>query len=301
MPIQWLPHRLRGVNLAAVALLTASVGCTWQLPWPPHGGTNSTLPNSPHLGLGNPSDASAQPDNYLLLRPQYALSYNRTKGIPNWASWQLEAAAIGNTPRQENFQPDEQLPPSWPRVQSKTYSGSGYDRGHLVPARDRSDTVANSAATFVMTNVLPQAPDNNQGPWERLESYCRDLAQQGKRLHILAGGYGQQKMLPGKPQVAVPSHLWKVVVVTDANQGGRSPSTHLLQLAPTTRVIAVIIPNTQGILQVDWRNYRTTVRTIEAKTGYNLLSHLPDDLEQQLETQTDQIWDQQTPRHRDRK
>jgi hypothetical protein len=42
------------------------------------------LPNAPqtdsspqiHLTMGNPSQADTRPDNYLLLRPQYALSYN---------------------------------------------------------------------------------------------------------------------------------------------------------------------------------------------------------------------------------
>ena len=52
--------------------------------------TNSPTPSSVHLSLGNPSGADANnPNNYLMIKPQYALSYNRDKGIPNWVSWQL--------------------------------------------------------------------------------------------------------------------------------------------------------------------------------------------------------------------
>ncbi|MHC5833623.1 MAG: DNA/RNA non-specific endonuclease, partial [Nostoc sp.] len=65
---------------------------------------------SVNLLLGNPSGANASvttPDNYLIVRPQYALSYNRSKGIPNWASWQLNKSWLGNTDRQNNFRPDD--------------------------------------------------------------------------------------------------------------------------------------------------------------------------------------------------
>ena len=52
-----------------------------------------SVPPSPalpeHLTLGNPSGATtdeALPSNYLLQKPQYALSYHRDRGIPNWVS-----------------------------------------------------------------------------------------------------------------------------------------------------------------------------------------------------------------------
>jgi len=57
---------------------------------------------SVHLTLGNPSDATedvTNKDNFLMVKPQYALSYNDTKGGPNWVSWHLQASDIGNEPR----------------------------------------------------------------------------------------------------------------------------------------------------------------------------------------------------------
>ncbi|MBR8838821.1 MAG: DNA/RNA non-specific endonuclease [Stigonema ocellatum SAG 48.90 = DSM 106950] len=72
-----------------------------------------------HLTLGNPSNAIASvssPDNYLMIKPQYALSYNRSKGTPNWVSWELNKSYLGGVDRQNNFRPDNTLPAGWGRV-----------------------------------------------------------------------------------------------------------------------------------------------------------------------------------------
>ncbi|MHC5915238.1 MAG: DNA/RNA non-specific endonuclease [Nostoc sp.] len=55
-----------------------------------------------NLLLGNPSGAMAlvgTPDNYLLVKPQYVVSYNNSKGTPNWVSWQLNKSWLGTTDR----------------------------------------------------------------------------------------------------------------------------------------------------------------------------------------------------------
>ncbi len=44
---------------------------------------------SEHLILGNPSNATsdvANYNNYLMVKPQYVLSYKRDRGIPNWVA-----------------------------------------------------------------------------------------------------------------------------------------------------------------------------------------------------------------------
>src|SRR2546423_13195528 len=57
--------------------------------------TARRAPVSPNATLGNPSDATADSknkNNYLLVKPQFVLSYNNDKGEPNWVSWHLQAA-----------------------------------------------------------------------------------------------------------------------------------------------------------------------------------------------------------------
>ncbi|MBD0347353.1 MAG: DNA/RNA non-specific endonuclease [Coleofasciculus sp. Co-bin14] len=240
-------------------------------------------PRSVHLTLGNLSNASTiNANNYLLQKPQYSLSYNNDKGIPNWVSWQLNKSWMGDAPRQNDFRPDDTLPAGWYRVKPTDYTNSGYDRGHMTPSEDRTKKVADNSATFLMTNIIPQAPDNNQGPWARLESYCRDLVKkEGKELYIISGGYGTKGTINGK--VSVPANTWKVIVVLDRpGQGVRGITT-------STRVIAVNMPNSNGIRAVNWKTYRTTVRQIESKTRYNFLSNVPIAVQNAIETRVDAL------------
>src|SRR5205807_8272183 len=88
------------------------------------------------------------------------------------------------------FSPDPLLPRSIAHVTSHDYDGSGFDRGHMCPAKDRSASQADCDATFYLTNVVPQSPNSNQKAWERLESYCRELARQGYDLSIVSGPHG---------------------------------------------------------------------------------------------------------------
>jgi endonuclease G, mitochondrial len=235
-----------------------------------------------HLTLGNPSQASTAAHNYLLQRSQYALSYNNTKHIPNWVSWQLNLLWLGNVPRSDDFRPDEALPTGWYRVKATDYNNSGFDRGHLTPAADRSDTVANNSATFLMTNILPQAPDLNRGPWEKLESDCRKLVRSGKELYIIAGGYGDRGSVgQGNARITIPERLWKVVVVLDKRGLG------LAGVTVKTRVIAVDMPNIQGIEEMGWKTYQVTARQVEKKTGYNFLANVPQAIQDVIETRID--------------
>lgn len=241
-------------------------------------------PTSVHLTPGNPSNASTiNSNNYLLQKSQYALSYNKSKGIPNWVSWQLNKSWMGDVPRQNDFRPDDKLPSGWYRVKPTDYTNSGYNRGHMTPSEDRTKKVADNSATFLMTNIIPQAPDNNQGPWNNLESYCRDLVKkQGKELYIISGGYGSKGTI-ADGKVSIPANTWKVIMVLD------KPGLGVKGVTTKTRVIAVIMPNSDGIRNVNWKTYRTTVRQIESKTGYNFLSSVPISVQNAIETRVDDL------------
>src|SRR4051794_28153310 len=61
---------------------------------------------SPHLILGNPSGATQETsnrDNYLLVKPYFALSYNDSNGTPNWVSWRVTPSDLGEAPRKQMF------------------------------------------------------------------------------------------------------------------------------------------------------------------------------------------------------
>lgn len=233
-----------------------------------------------YLKFGNPSGAaSADANNYLMINPYYALSYNRSRGTANWVSWTVTRADIGDVERANDFRPNPDLPQGFPRITPTDYTGSGYDRGHLCPSKDRSNDAAANSATFLMTNMVPQAPDSNQGVWKNLEDYSRDLVEKGSDIYVAAGVIGEKGKLKNK--VTIPASMWKIILVLP---DGLEDTESLSQNA---RMIAVEIPNTSGIRNDDWRKYRTTVRRLEQKTGLNFLSNLPANVQDPLETKMD--------------
>lgn len=232
-----------------------------------------------HLTMGNPSNATADvdnPGNYLMTKPQYVLSYHRDNGRPNWVSWHLDTTWMGSAPRQDDFRPDTSLPAGWYQVLQTDYSGSGFDRGHHTPSADRTSSIPDNSATFFMTNMMPQAPDNNQGPWEQLESYCRTLANAGNELYIIMGGAGTGgtgsmggvTMTVANGHVTVPAFTWKVIIVMPVGDND------VARVNKNTRTIAVVMPNTQGIRTNPWRMYRVSVDTVEGLTGHNFFSNV---------------------------
>lgn len=240
--------------------------------------------NNPNLLLGNPSNAApsvASTDNYLMVKPQYVMSYNNKTHAANWVSWQLNKSWIGATDRQDNFRPDDALPDAWYKVRPNDYTGSGYDRGHIAPSADRTRNEADNSATFLMTNMMPQVPELNRGVWGDLEEYCRELVRAGKELYIVAGPMGKQGAIGKTEKIAVPAKTWKVIVVLDRQGLG------LQGVTANTRTIAVMMPNDASVKGKGWKNFRVSVKQVERETGLNFLSNVPSQVQQVIESKAD--------------
>jgi len=254
--------------------------------------TTPPAPHDPaeHLVMGNPNGATADvafPDNYLMMKLQYALSYNNTRRIPNWTSWHLDSTWRGSAARQDDFRNDTTLPPGFNQVQGTDYSGSGFDRGHMCPSADRTSSVPDNSATFLMTNMVPQAPGNNQGPWAALENYLRTFLP-GSELYIVSGGTGiggtgsgggTTNVLPSG--VTVPQKTWKVVLILPVGDND------LTRVDAGTRTIAVIMPNIDSIRSDQWQKYLSTVDQVEALTGYDFFSNVDPSIQSAIESKLD--------------
>ncbi|HAS46271.1 MAG TPA: DNA/RNA non-specific endonuclease [Microscillaceae bacterium] len=256
--------------------------------------TIDPLPQNPsevHIALGNPSNAQADinmPTNYLIPKDEFVLAYNRDRGQANWVSWHLDNTWRGSAERQDDFRPDIEVPQEWYRVTQNDYRSSGFDQGHLCPSADRTRSTLVNSATFVMTNMIPQAPSNNRETWRQLEEYCRDLVEAGNELYIIAGGYGQggtgsnggvtNDIANGN--VVVPSNTWKVILVLP------NGNDDLVRINNNTRVIAVDMPNTQSIAN-DWGQYRVSVDALEQATGLDFFSLLSADIQEAIEAKVD--------------
>lgn len=272
--------------------------------------SNDNPPNPPdppeipadndHLLLGNPTNAkpvATEPYNYLKDYTYYKISYNKNRGIPTWVAWHLQSEDKGSTPRQDDFRPDTQLPSGWFQVQSNTYSGSGFDRGHNCPSADRTSSVPANSSTFFMTNMIPQAPNFNQGPWAGLEDFVRDnLVGTNNEAYILMGNYGNggygsngEASSIANGNVSVPRKVWKVVLVIPKS------NNDLSRISSNSTVLVVDMPNdnrlysTSGAGRDAWINYSTTIDRLEDSsalygTPLNLFTNIPENIRGALKT-----------------
>jgi endonuclease G, mitochondrial len=243
-----------------------------------------------NIRFGIPAPSRAEPSDreaFLITRPQYTLSYNARTRTPNWVCWQLCQEDLGKSQRGA-FVPDPLLPKSFAHVTSHVYDGSGFDRGHMCPAQDRSAVQADMDATFYTTNIVPQAPHCNQRGWERLEAYCRDLTKEGHVLWIASGPAGvggegkegvKKEISHAGLEVTVPAKVWKVILVLP--RAAARPTRG-------SRTIAVIMPNTQEV-DYEWAQYRVNVAEVEKLTGCRFWPTLPDDLAADLKGKTDEV------------
>lgn len=245
-----------------------------------------------NMAMGNPSGAvtnSAYPNNYLMVKTQFTLAYNNSRGTPAWVAWHISPEWDGNAARCDCFATDNALPAGFYKATTSNYTNTGFDRGHQCPSADRDLTSADNASTFLMTNIMPQSPNLNQITWAALENYCRTLMGAGNEMYVYSGGYGTggtgslggiTTTIAGGA-ITVPSNYWKVIVVLP--QG----SNDVARVSTTTRVIAVNMPNNQTVNAQTWGYYRVSVASLQNTLGYNFLSNVSTSIQNVIEANAD--------------
>ena len=236
-----------------------------------------------NIEFGFPSAATPLNLNDLLVaRPQYTLSYNASRGTPNWVSYELDSRQIvSGQDRCNCFTADPMLPLN-KQILTSDYTNGGFDRGHMTRSADRTTANVDNASTFYLTNIVPQQADLNQGVWAQFENALGDSATKGGRaVYIITGPIYSPShplvFLKNEGKVAVPDSTWKIALIGPRN-GGAPFTLGSVQswddLAGLT-VLAVNMPNVAGVRNVPWQTYLTTVDRIEMSTGLDVLSLLP--------------------------
>ena len=125
-----------------------------------------------------------------------------------FTSERLKAGSlVGIMNRTEDFRTDPRLGSKSPKLSQ--YRNTGYDRGHMVPADDASNS-REMNETFLLTNMTPQVPSLNQQAWKVLEQRLRNDHQRGSsETHILT--IAEYKLKDTMNGIPVPSGYWKVV------------------------------------------------------------------------------------------
>lgn len=236
--------------------------------------------NDGNLLLGNPTKAAKDPDNYLIERPQYTLSYNRSKGEANWMAWHIDRQDLGGADRGK-FRPDPDLPREW-QVGPNDYRNSGYDRGHICPSGDRTNSREDNDATFYMSNMLPQTAELNRAVWADSENGLRDIVRAGNEIYVIAGGAGEAARIDdGK--VVVPKVCWKVALILPEG------TDDLKRINADTRVLALAMPNVAdpALQKGDWRKYIVSTKKLSEAIKLDFFPALPKGLQEKLEEKID--------------
>jgi endonuclease G len=156
-------------------------------------------------------------DVVVLKHTNYTTHFSKSKKYPVMVEWWETRAKIGcPTPlaRKDNFKPDPQLPNE--TNLGNDYVNSGYDRGHLMPAKsNQCQTPAVQNECFYYSNMAAQTHRLNAGDWKSLETLTREFAVKEDSVHIWAGNVGEIKKI-GK--VSVPKQCWKVVYYTKSKE-----------------------------------------------------------------------------------
>ena len=156
-------------------------------------------------------------DVVVLKHTNYTSHYSKSKKYPvmvEWLETKAKVACEKPLARVDRFKPD-------PLLVTETdleddYKGSGFDRGHLMPAKsNQCQTPEVQNECFYFSNMAAQYHRLNAGDWKSLETLTREWATANDSVHIWAGNVGELKRIG---RVAVPRQCWKVVYIKKSNE-----------------------------------------------------------------------------------
>jgi endonuclease G, mitochondrial len=149
---------------------------------------------------------------------EYVTAFNTDYKDPLYSAEHLTTQSISSADkltRKDAFHTDTNVPVNSQSSQS-AYVGTGYDKGHVVPAGDAS-TMDNQFQTFSMANMTPQNADNNRNLWRLLETYSRDLTKTHKDVYMISGPIFTGNDSKLKDGTVVPNAYFKILYIPDVN------------------------------------------------------------------------------------
>lgn len=204
--------------------------------------------------------------------PGFMVGYSEWRRNALWVTYKLTAKPQRHSgQRPKHFNIDNR---SFMRVSSDDYRNSGFDRGHLAPNYAISSEYGRSAqlATFKMSNISPQRKNLNQKLWQRLEEVVTNhFLPRHQTLWVITGPIFDNNITTLKSGVEIPDAFYKIVV---------KPSTDNSPAEAISFVMPQKVKGTEPLSQ-----YLSSIDQIEAATGLDFFSQLPDNLENNLEAE----------------
>ena len=215
----------------------------------------------------------------FIARGAYSLEDSTVTKVPFWSAEFVTAAEVqGEADRAPGYAVDPTLKDE-PHATVKDYRSSTvkYDVGHQAPAANHKRSQKRMDETFYLSNMAPQIPTLNRGIWRKLETDARKwITDRGKAYCVTGpifsnGDRTKQPKTIGTNKVAVPTHFYKIIVAP-------KPGSQELES------IAFLLPNREYTSPYDYSRYRTTVESIEQRTGIDFMPKLSDAERKRLET-----------------
>jgi endonuclease G len=162
--------------------------------------------------------SSAQNKNEVVLKhTNYISTFSISKKYPVMVEWWVTKTMVScpkPLKRKDNFKPDPLLTEH--TNLSQDYVGSGYDRGHMMPAADNlCQTQLVQDESFYFSNMSAQTPQLNRGDWKSLETFTREESKLKDSIHVWVGNVGEIKKIG---RVSVPKYCWKVIHIKKENK-----------------------------------------------------------------------------------
>ncbi len=202
----------------------------------------------------------------------YTLSYSEQHEQAFWTMYRLTAENLSmpKYKRTDNFRVDTLV--STGSATKQDYKGSGFDRGHLVPAGDMSWSEVAMSESFYMSNMSTQAPGFNRGIWKRLESQVREWASANELVYVVSGPVLNDGLETiGANKVSIPRFFYKVIID---------------YAEPEIKSAAFVFENKKS--GEDLFSFAVSIDSVERLTGLDFFPALPDGFEKSLEA-TSQI------------
>lgn len=215
-----------------------------------------------------------------------ASAYDRRTRNPAWVAEHItpESLKLKNADRKNStFFEDQTIPPIF-RAKLSDYFRSGYDRGHQVPAADAKWSQEAMDATFSLANMCPQVGEGfNRDYWAHFEEFCRGLTKRYPSVRVVTGPLYLPKKDPldGKwrvsyevignpPNVAVPTHFYKVIFAEDGRDGGK------------VSLGAFVLPNARISNEKSLSEFEVPLEAVERASGLEFTSLLASDRKKRL-------------------
>ncbi|MCJ1310604.1 nuclease [Agyrium rufum] len=211
--------------------------------------------------------------------PSTVSAFDRRLRNPYWVAEHITPSSLstrGGDRKHSVFVEDETIPSKF-RAKLHDYFRSGYDRGHQVPAADAKWSQEAMDSTFLLSNMCPQVGDGfNRDYWAHFEDFCRRLTHSYPSVRIITGPLYLPRQDPNDrkwrvsyevignpPNVAVPTHFYKVIFAEDGKTGGN------------VSLGAFVLPNAPIANNKPLTDFEVPIEAVERASGLEFASKLP--------------------------